>query len=403
MAVKTHTTYQMRASLTRGKHRRLDAAFAVCARLYNAALENWRSAYKTTSYWRGRENAVSPTMFDQMKELAGVRADDPTYASLSVEVERGVLRRLDRARKGFYSRVKKGDDKPGFPKHKSSRRWNSIEVAQPSSAMVKPNGRGGYAVKVKGLPTLKIKPKRELPNSTLKSIVIKRTPRGVYVSLTYEIQTEPLPKTGRSVGIDMGVITRFALSDGTNYPRARRADLSELQRRVSRCKSGSNRRRKLNAQLARASHRDAVRRRNETHRITTEIVRSHDFIAIEDLKPKNMTKSASGSVEEPGRGVSQKRGLNRSIQEQAWGVARTQFEYKSLRHGRGIEAANPRYTSQACSVCDAVDASHRRGKLYECGRCGATLDADTNASRVILIRGLEIHYHKSRAGNLPRG
>ena len=91
MAVTTHTTYQVRArALTRGKHRRLDAAFAVCARLYNAALENWRTAYKTTSYWRGDENAVSPTMFDQMGELAGIRKDDPTYASLSVEVERGV-------------------------------------------------------------------------------------------------------------------------------------------------------------------------------------------------------------------------------------------------------------------------------------------------------------------------
>ena len=219
MAV-THTTYQIRASLTRGKHRRLDSAFAACARLYNAALENWQSAYKTTRYWRGEENAVSFSMYDQMKELAGVRADDPTYSSLSVEVERGTLRRLDRARKGFFARVKKGDDEPGFPKYKSARRWNSIEVAQPKPSMVKSDGRGGYAIKVKGLPTLKIKPRRELPNSTPKSIVIKRAPRGVYISLTYEIETEPLPKTGRSVGIDMGVTTRFALSDAdTNAAR----------------------------------------------------------------------------------------------------------------------------------------------------------------------------------------
>ena len=82
--VAVHTTYQVRARLTRGKHRRLDSAFSACARLYNAALENWQSAYKTTRYWRGQAGAVSPTLYDQTRELTGVRADDPTYSAMSV-------------------------------------------------------------------------------------------------------------------------------------------------------------------------------------------------------------------------------------------------------------------------------------------------------------------------------
>ena len=398
--VAVHTTYQVRARLTRGKHRRLDSAFSACARLYNAALENWQSAYKTTRYWRGQAGAVSPTLYDQTRELTGVRADDPTYSAMSVQVERGALRRLDRARNAFFARVKRGDTKAGFPRFKAARRWNSIEIPQPTAGMVKAQGRGGYAVKVKGLPTLKIKPKRELPDpKTLKRIVIKRTPKGVIVNLTYKVEKETLPSTGRIAGVDMGVTTRFALSDWTNYERARMDDHAELQRRISRCVRGSSNQRKLYAQLARAKHRDSLRRRNETHRATTEIIRNHDFIAIENLHVGAMTSSASGTVEKPGRGVSAKRGLNRSVREQAWGMARTQLEYKAARYGRELTVVNPRHTSQTCSFCGTVDASARRGKRYACGRCGLKMDADTNAARVILARGLRMN----AGGDSPRG
>lgn len=395
-----HTTYQIRARLTRGKHRRLDSAFGACARLYNAALENWRTAYKTTRYWRGRANAVSPTLYDQNRELTGVRADDPTYGAMSVQVGRGALLRLDRARNAFFARVKKGERKVGFPRFKAARRWNSIEIPQPTAGMIKADGRGGYAVRIKGLPALKIKPKRELPDpKTLKTIVIKRTQTGVTVNLIYAVEFEPLPATGKIAGVDMGVTTRFALSNGANYPRAQVSDHAELQRRIARCKLGSNNQRKLYSQLARAKHRDALRRRNETHRITTEIIRDHDLTAIENLQPKRMTSSAAGTVEKPGRGVSAKRGLNRSIQEQAWGMARAQLEYKAARYGRELIAVNPRHTSQTCSVCGTVDAQARRGKQYACGRCGARMDADTNAARVILARGLRMN----AGGESPRG
>ena len=373
--------------MTAGKHRRLDAAFGSCARLYNAALESWQSAYKSTRYWRGKENAVSPNLYDQMREYTDIRADDPTYGDMSVQIGRGVLMRLDRARNAFFRRAKAGG-KPGFPKYKSARRWDSIEINQTTPSMVA-NEKGNLVVKVKGLPILKIKPKRELPDSKrLKRIVIKRTPRGVYVSLTYAVESEPLPKTGKVAGVDMGVTTRFALSNGVSYARAESGDFSDLQRRAARARRGSNNRRKLYARLARARHKDAVRRRNELHRITTEIIRSNDFIAIENLNVGAMSKSASGTVEEPGRGVSAKRGLNRAILEQAWGTARAQLEYKAARRGRELTAVDARHTSQTCSVCGLVDAQARRGKRYACARCGNEMDADTNAARVILARGL---------------
>ena len=234
--VVNHTTIQVKAQLTRGKHRRLDSACGACARICNAALENWQSAYKTTRCWRGQADAVSPTLYDQMREMTGVRADDSTYGAMSVQVGRGALRGVDRARNAFFGRVKRGET-PGFPKYKAARRWDSIEIPQPTAGMVKADGRGGYAVRIKGLPTLKIKPKRELPDSkALKTVVMKRTPKGVTVNLTCETETESLPTTGRVAGVDMGVTTRFALSDGTNYPRAQVDNHAELQRRISRCR-----------------------------------------------------------------------------------------------------------------------------------------------------------------------
>ena len=93
---------------------------------------------------RGRENAVSLTLYDQLRELAGVRADAPTCASMSAQVGRGVLRRLDLARIGFFERIKAGET-PGFQKFEAARRWDSIEIPQPTAGMVKVDGRGEWA------------------------------------------------------------------------------------------------------------------------------------------------------------------------------------------------------------------------------------------------------------------
>ena len=185
------------------------------------------------------------------------------------------------------------------------------------------NKRGKWVMKVKGLPILVIKPRRELPDSTkLKTLSITRKPTGVYVSLGYEVEKEALPKTDRIVGLDMGVLSRIALSDGS-FVKCRRAEsdgVAAIQRRIARCRRGSDNQRKLCLQLARLRHRESVRNRNECHRITTEFVRNHDFIAVEDLRIGDMTRSARGTAERPGRNVAVKSRLNRSIAEQSWGI-----------------------------------------------------------------------------------
>lgn len=372
--------YQERAYLRRSGHRRLDQAFRECARLYNAALEHWQTA------WKYRH---SISLYEQYRELTDIRNDDAYWGGMSIEIGRGVLRRLDRARQAFYRRCKSGE-KPGYPRFRSSRRRKTIEIANPAASMVA-DKRGKWVVKAKGLPTLVIKPRRELPDPTrLKTLTITRKPAGVHVSLGYEVEKEALPKTGRSVGLDMGVRSRIAFSNGSFVER-KRMDTDEeaiLQRRIARCKRNSGNQRKLYRQLAMLRHRNSVQNRNERHRMTTKIVRNHDVIAVEDLRIANVTRSARGTAEKPGRNVAAKAGLNRSVAEQSWGAVISQLDYKSRWYGREFVKVDPKHTSQTCSGCGAVASENRQGKMYDCGSCGLSMDADTNAAVNILRRGL---------------
>ena len=388
--VTAHVTFQERAYLRRSGHRRLDDAFRECATLYNAALEHWQTA------WR---HGYSVSLYEQCRELTAIRAEDAYWSGVSVCIGRGVLRRLDRARQAFYRRCSAGE-KPGYPRFRSSRRWKTIEIAQPTASMIT-SKRGKWVVKVKGLPTLDIKPRRDLADSTkLKTLSITRKPTGVYVSLGYEVEKEALPKTDRIVGLDMGVLSRIALSDGSFVDRRQveYRTVTDIQRRIERCKKGSGNQRKLYRQLARLRHRESVRNRNECHRITTELVRHHDFIAVEDLRIDDMTRSARGTAERPGRNVSAKSGLNRNIIEQSWGIIAEQLQYKTQWYGREFVKVDSKYTSQMCSRCGVVASENRQDKLYNCGICGLGMDADTNAAINILRRGLS-----STGAGIPPG
>ena len=193
----------------------------------------------------------------------------------------------------------------------------------------------------------------------------------------------------------MGITDRVALSDGNFIPRrlTDRGAVARLQRRIERCKKNSKGQIKLYHQFGRLKFREAVRNRNECHRITTEIVRCYSFIAAENLRIPNMTRSAKGTLEEPGKNVAAKSGLNRSALEQTWGVILNQLEYKADWYGRTFVKVDPKHTSQECSGCGFVDSGNRDRKYrkrFVCQSCGMVADADTNAARNVLVAGLEI-------------
>ena len=378
--------YQIRAYTNSAGYDKIDVVLRSCAHLYNAALEEWKSAYRH----KGHSLSVNRTQFDQFNELTGVRQDDPEFwGSLSVQVPRGVLVRLDRARRAFFKRVQNGET-PGYPRFKTGPRWRTIEIAESSGSMVRKQDRG-YVVRIKGLPTLKLRKSMELPSSeNLKGLMISRRGRRLWVNLTYRVEKEALPLNSSSVGIDMGVADRLSISTGERIERRRKPNgrINCAQQRLSRCRKGSRRWRQRRVVLANIQDRERIRNRNECHRITTDLIRRFGLIVLEDLAIRNMTASASGTIEQPGTNVAQKTGLNRAITEQTWGMIRQQLTYKAEWAGRQLVVVDPRYTSQTCSGCGVVSGSQRRGKEYKCASCGMLMDADVNAAVNILHRGL---------------
>ena len=375
-----HFTVVARARLSPAGYRKLDTIRFLLNRLYNLALEDRKTA------WEQEKRRV--TYYDQAQALSVQRRADPDgLGRIALGPARGMLKRLDEAYRAFYRRCKHGEA-PGYPRFRPIQRMETIDVTQVSPGMVRA-GPGGHRLQVKGFPTIRIYPTRELPDShALKSVQIVRKPHGVCVSLVYEVEQEPLPASMESVGIDMGVRQRMTLSSGATVAPARVdwGAIRRAQRCVSRSKKGSNARRKRVRRLAAMRHRAKVRNRNGCHRATTAIVRRHGLIAVEQLRINNMTRAASGTAEEPGRNVAQKRGLNRSIQSQTWGILRSQLRYKAAWAGREFVEVNPAYTSQDCHQCGSRNNPGSR-ETYNCKSCGLTFDREVNAAINIMRAG----------------
>ena len=237
-------------------------------------------------------------------------------------------------------------------------------------------------VRIKGLPTIRLRPDRELPACKPRSIRIVRRMRGCTVDIVYEHTPERPDATGASVGIDVGVRKRLTLSTGETIPPEREnwERIRRLQRAAARCRPGSVRRRKRVRRLAAIRRRHHVRSRNACHRITTNLVRRFDMIAVERLAIGNMTCSARGEAGAPGRNVRAKRMLNRSILEQQWGQIRRQLACKAAWAGRRLIEVDPRCTSQECSKCRRRRTKPDGKERWRCEYCRTEHDRDVNAS-----------------------
>ena len=368
--MKIFSSFQCRAKLSKPGLQRLDWIRGVLNRLYNACLQERREA------WDNEKKRV--TAYDQMKTLTTERNADPGgLGSVAVHAERGMILRLDRAFKAFFRRCKAGEN-PGYPRFRPLARMETIDILDPRATMVKKRKRG-YAIRPKGFPTIRIFPSRPLPTEgPLKGLRIVRKPNRVYVDLVYEVKKEALPKCDSAIGIDLGVRKRAVLSTGERIERNTRdwPGIRRQQRKIARCKKGSDRRRKRVGQLARMRYREGVRNRNGCHHVTTEMVRNHGLIAIEKLNVKGMTA----------KGL-HKPGLNREILSQTWGLLRNQLQYKAEWAGREFVEVDPKYTSQDCHRCGSRNQPGS-SERYRCSACELRMDRDHNAALNILRAGV---------------
>jgi transposase len=194
------------------------------------------------------------------------------------------------------------------------------------------------------------------------------------------------PGTGEVVGVDRGVAVSAALSTGElltcpHLPVGRQRRLKRLQRKLARAKRGSNRRAQVKHAMARLKAREADARKDWAEKLSTDLAGRFDVIRVEDLRVRGMTRSAKGTVGEPGRNVRAKAGLNREILASGWGILVRRLEQKAP--GR-VEKINPAFTSQRCSACGHVAGENRKSQaVFACTACGFACNADGNAARNI--------------------
>ena len=228
---------------------------------------------------------------------------------------------------------------------------------------------------------------------TIKNVTVTSKCGKWYVSIQTEYEQEQPIHSGSDIGIDMGVVRFATLSDGKYFEpinafHSLKGKLAKLQRQLKRKTKGSNNWKKLVAKISKLHHRIANIRKNFLHQISNTISKNHATVYVEDLKVGNMSKSAKGTVENPGKNIRQKAGLNRAILDQAWYEFRRQLEYKLRWRGGQLILVAPQYTSQCCPACGHMAKENRTTQaLFACVQCGYTENADVVGAMNVLQRG----------------
>ncbi|MGE5137712.1 MAG: RNA-guided endonuclease InsQ/TnpB family protein [Gemmatimonadota bacterium] len=341
----------------------------------------WNLAVEQHLHWhRGRKNA--PGYLEQCRQLTAARAEHSWLAAGCQMVQQQALRDFSQAVAAFFDPT----NPAGRPSWRKARRDEGFRIVAVKPGHVRRLTRRTGEVWVPKAGWVRFCWSRAVPPGR-KSYRITRDRAGRW-HLAFAVIPAPIPAPARGgvVGIDRGVTVSAALSTGQllhapGLTAPERSRLRRLERRLSRAKRGSNRRAKVNQAAARLCARESDRRRDWAEKASTYVARRFEVIRVEDLRIGNMTRSARGTLQAPGRGIRQKAGLNREILRSGWGLLVRRLEDKAP--GR-VEKVNPAFTSQRCSACGHVDANSRESQArFACAACRFTLNADVNAARNI--------------------
>ncbi|MGT3165245.1 RNA-guided endonuclease InsQ/TnpB family protein [Yersinia enterocolitica] len=292
------------------------------------------------------------------------------------------LKDLERAYKNFFQK------RAAFPRFK--KRGQNDAFRYPQGVKL---DQGNSRIFLPKLGWIRYRNSRQV-TGMVKNVTVSQLCGKWYISIQTEREVStPVHPSTSMVGLDAGVAKLATLSDGTvfepvNSFQKNQKKLAALQRQLSRKVKFSNNWQKQKRKIQRLHSRIANIRRDYLHKVTTTISKNHAMIVIEDLKMKNMSRSAAGTINQPGRNVRAKSGLNRSILDQGWYEMRRQLEYKQLWRGGQVLAVPPAYTSQRCACCGHTAKENRLSQSkFRCQACGYTANADVNGARNILAAG----------------
>jgi len=365
-------TFKYKLKPTAEQERQLEHILVLCRRLYNTALEQRKTAWERCG--------VSLSRHEQEAELKDIRAEMPEYAGIHSHVLQDVLARLDKAFQAFFRRIKSfhhGERQtPGCPRFHGRNRYNSFTYKEFGNGARLDNG---FLVLSK-IGRIAVRWSRPM-EGTPKTVTISREADGWYVCFSCaDVPMQPLPATGQETGIDLGLEAFAILSNGERifhpgwYRKAERR-LKTAQRRVSRRKKGSNRRRKAVQLLAKAHLKVRRQRADFHHKTALRLVRENDTIYHEDLQTANMVKNHR---------------LAKSIADAGWSQFLSLLAAKAAYAGRRVVAVPPAFTSQTCSGCGVLVAKGLSVRWHSCPHCGTSLHRDHNAAKNIGRAGLAL-------------
>ena len=351
--------------------------FAGCCRfLWNKALAMEKAAYEADGKRLGY-NALAGKLKDWKKE-----EETAFLAEAHSQILQQALKDLDRAYKNFFA--KRAD----FPRFKKKGMHDAFRY--PQGFKLDENNSRVFLPKIGWVRYRKSRKTEGVP----KQVTVSLSAGKWYVSIQTEREVpNPVHPVQNTVGIDMGVARFATLSDGSsieplNSYRNYEKKLAFLQRKLAKRTKFSANWHKLKVRIQRLHRKIASVRNDFLHKTTTAISKKHAVVVIEDLKVRNMSRSASGTVDAPGRNVRAKSGLNKSILDQGWFEFRRQLSYKLTWLGGTLIAIPPQYTSQTCSSCGCVDRANRPTQAkFRCTACEFELNADHNAALNILAAG----------------
>ncbi|WP_030454290.1 RNA-guided endonuclease InsQ/TnpB family protein [Herbidospora cretacea] len=358
----------------------------------------WNLAVELHSFWRPGRGPV-PGFAEQCRQLTEARADFDWLRAGSVAVQQQALRDFAQAMTNYF---RKAHGKPGWRKRG---RHEGFRIVNVKSADIRRLSRNVGEIRIPKIGWVRFRWSRAVPDGVRSCRFIRDRAGRWFVALAVIPKPLTAPGNASIVGVDRGVVVSAALSTGQVHkvPVVKSSEhnrLLRLQRKLARAKPGSNRRRRVRSAIAKLYARQTDRRKDWVEKVSTDIARRFDLIAVEDLKITNMIRSARGTIEAPGKNVRQKAGLNRGILASGWAQLVSRLEQKAP--GRVIRV-DPRFTSQTCNACGHRAAENRENQAdFHCRGCGRRGHADVNAA--MNIRDIAArHVVNARGGDRVAG
>jgi putative transposase len=330
----------------------------------------------------------------QNKQMTELQEHHTWIAKVQCQARQNTLADLDKAWQRCF---KKLGGKPRFKNKRDAMKIYIPNTVKSITSGDRKTGKINFASpSYKELGTLRAVFDRSIKGK-IKSWSIKRENKDWFIIASVEKEFNIYSKTeseNKTVGIDRGVILFTADSNGRTVVNPKfhedtKLRLTRAQRELAKKKKGSSNRKKAIDKVARLYKLVARQRESFLHAESKYYADNYDVVVLEDLKIKNMTSSAKGTIEEPGKNVRQKAGLNKSIINAGWGKFAENLRYKLEEHGGTLKKVNSAYTSQQCCKCHYIDSANRKSQSeFVCVKCGHVENADVNAAKNIKEKGL---------------